>query len=114
MSSYVFTLFGLPFLLIGIHGLNSPVRLKKEAKNTAYIITNQRAFSVSGRKTVICKSYYPKQLEHIETKQNPDGSGDIIMGNVFNGESTIGVGFLKIDNVKMVENLLRNLASTQN
>src|SRR5262245_23909973 len=43
----IFSLFGLPFVLIGLGMLSSPLwiwrRLRRRAERTAYVITNQRA-----------------------------------------------------------------------
>src|SRR5512139_1652604 len=41
----LFPLFGLPFLLIGLGGLSSPLWLRLKARSTIYAITNRRAIS---------------------------------------------------------------------
>lgn len=116
-----FPLFGLPFLLIGIAGLTVPVWLpfyiKNKASSIVYVITNLRAFTLEGTKTIKYKSYYPDQLKNMEREENPDGSGDIVFikndnNNQNNWNKNLkGEGFLAIENVKKVASLLEKLAN---
>ena len=120
-----FPLFGLPFLFIGIAGLAAPIWLpffiKNKALTTAYVITNLRAFTIEGTKTVKYKSYYPDQLKNMEREEYPDGSGDIVFIKNNNTDANTGTnnwnknlkgeGFYAIENVKKVASLLEKLAN---
>jgi hypothetical protein len=73
-----FPLFGLPFLLIGLGGLASPWWLRLTARHTVYVISNQRAFSLSGWRTVTMISWRPEQLTQVSRRERADGSGDLV------------------------------------
>ena len=110
----LFPLFGLPFLLIGLWGLLLPFRIKKQAQEMVYVITNLRAFSIEGIKTVKFKSYNPKEFSQLERKQNQDGTGDItFMKETYTDSDgdrrSRDHGFFAIKDVKRVEALLENI-----
>ena len=111
-----FPLFGLPFIVIGIGMLSSPYWIRRQAKQTGYFITNQRALILErklfGRFNI--RSFLPSQLDSLERNQLSDGSGDIIFdrevrssGN--NGTRTTEIGFFGIPDVRNVESLLTSL-----
>ena len=58
VATILFTLFGLPFLLIGIHGLNSPVRLKNEAKKWNKLPMLARTHGQPASPTTLGKEIY--------------------------------------------------------
>ena len=63
------------------------------------------------------KSYGPDRLTDITRKQRSDGSGDIILEHRTWRDNdghrrAMPVGFLRIENVKEVDTMLRRLAST--
>lgn len=110
----LFPLFGLPFVLIGIGGLLSPIWMRMDAVRTVYVITNQRVFTISGIFSNKYRSYYPDQIQFVERKENSDGSGNLVFSredyrdsrghNRIREESLIAV-----PNVKTVERYLENL-----
>lgn len=137
----VFSLFGVPFVLVGIGLMSSPYwirrRLRRSAAGTAYLITDRRAIifdsgycgdsglaSVVGgvaqiaRKGIHIRSYGPHKLGQVQRVQQEDGSGDVIFGEVLiesenNGQRQVmRSGFFSIPNVKDVEKLLNSLAET--
>ena len=111
-----FPLFGLPFLLIGIWGLSSPLREKLKAKNVIYAITTQRVIIIEGFRSTTYRSYYPAQLKNIEKVQKSNAFGSIYFQLVpyidaNGGERYEKVRFIGIPNVQAVENKIINLAN---
>ena len=111
----LFPLFGLPFLLIGIAGLSSPLLLRRKAHSTVYAITNQRAISIEGHKSISVKSYPASNIANIERIEHPDGSGDLVLRTEHYRDSdgdrrTSRHGFFALDNVKRVQGFLERLS----
>lgn len=113
----LFPLFGVPFVLIGIGMLTSPFWARKKATKTVYMITDQRAVTISegwrGRTRI--ESYGPEQLQSITREQNSDGSGDIVfMTRAWRDSDgdrrTQRIGFMGVPDVKTVEEHIRALA----
>jgi hypothetical protein len=110
----LFPLFGLPFLFIGLAGLSTPFWMRRMARSMVYAVTNQRAISISGIKTINVKFYMPSQMGSIERTERQNGTGDLILrltqyqdsrGNTQNQQD----GFYSIENVHEVERLLEKL-----
>lgn len=74
-----FPLFGLPFLLIGLAIVFSPLWAYLRALSTVYAVTNQRVLIISGTRNRSVKSCTPADIGSIEHQERPDGSGDIII-----------------------------------
>jgi hypothetical protein len=114
----VFPLFGLPFVLVGIAMLMSPVWMRRIYRGTYYVITNRRAIVFQKGFAMTTRSFAPEQLQALSKRQRADGSGDIIF-NVLLEQVQVtpaGVqmnGFFSIRNVKEVEDLLLELARKQ-
>lgn len=114
-----FPLFGIPFLLVGIGLLFSPIWLRKNALNTVYVITEKRAILFEKRWSMNIRSFGPEKLHDIERRQRGDGSGDLILARELrwshggqhhhSGYRTYEVGFFGIENAKEVEQMLRAL-----
>jgi hypothetical protein len=113
-----FPLFGLPFVLIGLAMFASPWWAARKARRTCYAITNRRAIIWDagwwGRMEV--RSYEPSGLGRIVRTEYADGCGDLVFeeivsyGRDSDGDRTsrtIRHGFLAIENVREVEDLLR-------
>ena len=137
----VFSLFGIPFVLIGLAMLSSPFwirrRMRRAASRTAYIITDRRAIVLDGGyygdgflgsllggvvrlagQGIRVSSYGPDKLEPVQRVQREDGSGDMIFGEVRSSSEDSGrlqlatAGFFSIPDVKEVEDLLKSLAES--
>lgn len=111
-----FPLFGLPFVLIGIGGLLSPLFMRAKARDMVYVITNKRAFSLAGRKTVTMTSWLPEQLGQVTRTERPDGSGDLVFSTSAtlntNGQNRVQrQGFLSLRDVRTVELHVQALAA---
>ena len=113
-----FPLFGLPFVLIGLGMLSSPFWMMKKAKGTVYVLTDKRAIIFEGGWRTNIRSLGPDQLRDLSRKQRSDGSGDIVFkkeisyNNQGNNMPVKEIGFLCIDNVKEVEDKIREVAKS--
>ncbi len=112
----LFPLFGLPFLLIGIAGLSSPLWLRRKAYSIVYAITDRRAISMEGTRSITVKSYLATDLGSFERVQHQDGSGDLILHSEQYRDSdgdqrTRQSGFFAINDVRSVERLIEALIS---
>lgn len=112
----LFPLFGIPFLLVGLGMLSSPLWKMRSAKRTVYILTEKRAVIFSGGWKTDIRSFSPDQLQDITRKQHADGSGDVVFKREisnFNHQNNMPVkeiGFLAIEQVKKVEDMIRAMA----
>jgi hypothetical protein len=111
-----FPLFGLPFILIGIGLLTTPIRTYWRALKTVYVITDQRAITIQGGRTTVVRSFPPRDLQNIFRKEKRDGTGDVIItqGAVLdssNNKDSEPLGFLQIRNPREVERMLKKLAA---
>lgn len=113
-----FPLFGLPFLFIGLGMLCTPLWKMRAAKRTLYVLTDKRAILFSGGWRTTIRSFSPGQLQDLSRKQRADGSGDIVfkkeISNTHRSHNMPAkeIGFLCIDNVKEVEDLIREVAKS--
>lgn len=112
----LFPLWGLPFVAIGIGGMSAPWLAQRKALNTIYVITNQRALSIEGGKSVTVRSYLAADLGVIERTERPDGSGDLILFTRNERDSDGDTrkrkeGFLAVANVRKVEEMIGRLKS---
>lgn len=110
-----FSCFGLPFLLVGLGMLSSPIWMYRAAKKTIYAITDKRAISIVGGRMMKVRSFQPEQLKNLERIERSNGSGSIIIeyetfttskGRTRNRPH----GFMEIRDVKRVEDFLEDLA----
>ena len=115
-----FSLFGLPFVLIGVAMLSSPFWVRRSAQRSAYVLTDRRAilFRANWRGAVNVRSFNPDQLTNIQRVQERDGSGDVIFAQDIPRDNdgnrvSRNVGFLAIREVKAVEDLVRVLAQSK-
>lgn len=113
--NHIFSLFGVPFVLIGFAMLLTPLSVWLQAKQTVYLITEKRAIIFQGNRTVTIKSYSPKQIDNIFRREKKNGTGDVIITIVKKLDSdgdkiTEEVGFMNLPNVQEVERLLKKLA----
>jgi hypothetical protein len=112
-----FPLFGVPFILIGLGMLSSPYWLARKAKNTCYILTDRRAIIVDGgvfgSRTI--HSFQPERLTAMSRTERKDGSGDLVFEQFTtrqgSGHTTTRRGFIAIDNVRDVEELVNQMVN---
>ena len=136
----IFAAFGIPFLLVGIAMLMSPLllrrRLQKSAENTLYVVTDRRAVVFNGgyygsgglamliagiirfaNPGIKVQSYTPDRLQNIERTEREDGTGDVLFGEsevnyeVNDRPATLRTGFYSITDVREADRLLKELAA---
>jgi hypothetical protein len=116
--TWLFPLFGVPFIFIGIGMLSSPYWARRRAERMAYVITDRRAIIFQGgwRGSINVRSFEPSTLKgDLQRKQHADGSGDLIFTQELRRGSkgrqyTTNIGFLAVREVKAVEEMVRTLA----
>ncbi len=114
------SLFGVPFVLTGLGMLSSPFwlrfALRRRATRTCYALTDRRAIlweaGLFGIGSVEVRSYRPADLTTIIRRDYGDGSGDVVFEEqrTHHEDTTAGKqghGFMSIDNVREIEELLR-------
>lgn len=112
----LFPLFGIPFVLIGIGMLSSPLWAYRKATRTVYVITDKRAITFEGGRTMTIRSYPPDTLHEIFREERNDGSGDVVITQRVWRDSdgdtrSEPLGFLRVRRPKEVEAMLQKLAS---
>jgi hypothetical protein len=109
----IFSVCGLPFGLVGIVMLTSPLWYKKLGARVVYGLTDRRAIlwepRLFGGATV--RSFTASGLGQMTRVENADGSGSLVFSEytTYDGENyrRHQNGFLYIDNVRGVEALVR-------
>jgi hypothetical protein len=112
---FVPLLFGIPFFLIGVLMLSAPWWAYGNQLKTVYLITDHRAITIDGIGTSTIRSYLPENLKDIFRREHPDGTGDVIISRSAwkdsEGDKHMqDLGFLRIQNAKSVETMLKALA----
>ncbi|MEO1009543.1 MAG: hypothetical protein AAFX79_13350 [Planctomycetota bacterium] len=115
----VFPLFGLPFVLVGLGMMSTPIWYRRRLKKSLYAITDRRAIiwqgAVFGGTQV--SSHWAKDLAVLERRQRSDGSGDLVFerrekrwrdGDGDARRSVQEVGFMSVPNVREVERALHD------
>lgn len=109
---WLFPLFGLPFVAIGIVLLTSPLRALRRAKATVYAITAERVlvFEPHGGSMNV-RSFGAQDVAEIRRVQRADGSGDIYFGAAgnLNRKRLSTTGLLGLPDVRQVGVLLEAL-----
>ena len=113
--AYIFPLWGLPFIFIGLVMLSAPYWAARAAKRTIYAITDRRAIiwipKAWGEKEV--QSFEPRRLLSITRKERTNGSGDLIFEQFreTHGSSTTTIrrGFMALRDVRDAEEVLRDV-----
>jgi hypothetical protein len=110
----VFAFFGIPFVLLGLGMMSSPLWARRKTGKTVYVITDRRAITFDGGWSTTIRSYPPNKLKDMHRKEKKDGSGDVVFTRQAYGGSEDGqlmeLGFLRVRDVKEVEGMLRKLA----
>lgn len=118
-GSVVFSLWGVPFVVIGLRMLTSPLWAVRDARRTVYVITNRRALIVRTtgilRSELVVRSFAPEVLRSVERREALDGSGDLVFEKRQERGSkgrthTVETGFLAVPAVAEVAARIRDLA----
>jgi hypothetical protein len=105
---------GLPFVAVGVGLIVSPLWLRAIARKTVYALSDRRAIiwqpSWFGRVTV--QSFTAAGLGQMSRTERQDGTGDLVFQVYTTGfgedAQTVRRGFMGIDRVRDVEQLVRN------
>lgn len=111
----LFPLLGIPFFLIGIGMLSSPLWAYRNSLKTVYLITNRRAVTIDGGMSYTIRSYTADKLNDIFRREHKDGTGDVIIcrnsWRDSDGDKQMQeLGFLRINDARFVESLLKEMA----
>lgn len=111
---HLFALFGVPFVLIGVGMLSSPILVRQSARKTVYLVTDKRAISFQGGRSTIIRTYLPEQLKEVYRKDRADGTGDLILSirrwkDSDGDQRSEEMGFLGIRSPREVERVLRQM-----
>ncbi|MEM1095634.1 MAG: hypothetical protein AAGJ10_13625 [Bacteroidota bacterium] len=115
-----FALFGIPFVLVGLFMLASPFLLSRSARNTVYVVTDQRALIFTGKDTVSVKTYTPDEFDSLDRTIKADGTGSVLFKDPpkkTSKNNTVDVklgshGFFGIPDAQYVYDTLRGLQDT--
>lgn len=99
---FVFPLFGVPFILIGLGLLSAPFWDLLLQKRTVYAMTNQRAFVFSGIRSVKIETYEREDLTGSSRTMHSNGTGDVV--------TDCGLSFERIEKADLVQKLIDELA----
>jgi len=100
----LFPLFGLPFVLLGIWMLMTPLFTYRNARRTLYMITDRRAVIFEGGSNTTIRTYEPDKLQDMIRKERNNSIGDLVFAKEFSQKSLIqDIGFINIEDAKGVE-----------
>ncbi len=116
-DSSLFPFFGLPFILVGLGMLCSPLWFRWKASKTVYVLTDRRAITFDGGLSTTIRSYPPAKLQDIYRNEHSNGLGDVVFAtrdrtNSNGHPQTEELGFLDIPAPKEVELKLQELAKS--
>ncbi len=118
VQSSLFPLFGIPFVLVGLCVMLSPLWLARRAKRSIYAISNRRAIilersGLNGSKSV--RSFEGNELAFVDRLERSDGSGDLTFTREPNDSNSSHhpflrpVGFIGVERVRDVQALLQEI-----
>ena len=116
----LFPLFGLPFVLIGLWMVLAPYWHRRKAKRSCYALTDRRAilWEAGSFRSVAVRTYGPDDLSKVYRVEYGNGRGDLVFEEIHRQRrsskgrrwtSVTRHGFLDVDNVRGVEELLRKV-----
>ncbi len=109
-----FPLFGVPFLLVGLGIMLTPVWIWLGAKKTIYAISSDRLVIIKGNRV---QSFEADEIDELERRERADGTGDVIFNRQLvrshsrhHGRTRERkIGFFGIPEVRRVEDEIRRL-----
>jgi hypothetical protein len=109
-----FPLFGLPFLLIGLSVVFSPLLAYRKGLKTVYAVTNKRVLVIVDGRTRTVRSCTPADIVSVDHRERAGGTGDVIIRTnsiMQTRNSPMTISLLGVSNVKEVARLALNLHS---
>ncbi|EFL90832.1 hypothetical protein [Ahrensia sp. R2A130] len=112
--SMIFPLFGVPFILVGLGLLSSPIWALHKARKTIYGLTEDRAIVITHGFSRSVKSYNIADISRLERIMHGDQFGDLVFGEERRrgkkGRTiTTKIGFYGIYDPKRLEETMRDL-----
>ncbi len=77
IMAYVFPIFGIPFVAIGIGLVGAPLWGARKAMRTVHVLTDRRLVTAVLGKTLSIKSIDPQRVYDVTRVEKSDGSGTI-------------------------------------
>ncbi|MEM8932517.1 MAG: hypothetical protein AAGE94_15145 [Acidobacteriota bacterium] len=110
-----FPLFGLPFVLVGLAMLGSPLWTRYKSGRTLYVITDRRAIVFEGGGSTTIRSFRPDALRAMYRKEKRGGIGDVIFEEAAadDDRQRPPLGFLHIRDPLAVERRLVQLVASR-
>jgi hypothetical protein len=84
---WIFAIFGVPFVLIGLGMLLAPFAAIRKGWRTLYVLTTKRLAVLEGGRTVSVVSIRPDEISGLSRKEGPDGRGTLIVHQGFERDS---------------------------
>jgi len=108
----IFSLFGVPFVLIGFAMMAMPYWAYRKAQKTIYALSDRRVVIIEGGKSKTVHSYGRGDLGTIKRTELADGSGDLTFAQKHSTDSdgdrrTTDISLIGIPQVRSVEQMLR-------
>ncbi|MEW6712670.1 MAG: hypothetical protein AB1403_22825 [Candidatus Riflebacteria bacterium] len=109
----LFPLFGLPFLLIGLAMLASPIFSYLADRKTLYAVTDRRVIIITGGRSYEIKSFLPEKISEL-TRRERAAAGDLIFAQRISKDSddrdqTVEIGFFNISDIQGAKEAMQKL-----
>ncbi len=114
-SSLLFALWGIPFIGVGISMLASPFVAYRNARHTVFVVTDRRVVTIEAKmRATSVRSFAPEYIKHLERRERPDGSGDLVLAKRMENDSDgnpreIEETLVALPNVREAEHCVRAL-----
>lgn len=109
-----FTLFGIPFVLIGLGVMTSPLWRRRQARRVIYALTDQRALVIEHRRRgTQVRSFSSAAVPSINRFERAGGVGDLVFQEQHvrgrrGSTHVVRRGFIGVPRVREVEELVRS------
>lgn len=115
LMAWIFPLFGLPFILVGLFMLSIPFRAPRQARRTIYAITDQRIIRLFRGSRLDVQSIPISRIGLIERSEARDGSGTLkieLLSGTENGAQDSGSHFMlgEVADIRVAESHVRAMA----
>lgn len=111
-TDWVFALFPIPFILVGLGMLASPLGAYLKGRRTYYAITDRQVLILTEGRTRKVQSFRERDITNIVRTERADGSGNLTFSQRQTRDSeghtsTEDVALIGIPDVREVERVLR-------
>ena len=122
-GEFIPQVFLIPFILIGVWMLLTPIRKWFNARKIVYVVTNKRVMTIEANRQINIQSIEADKISILEKKMYSDGAGDLILSKeIYHHKTRTGnrdrdrhrvtekirkKGLFAVPNVKLVEDSIR-------